>query len=134
MIIAFISCLIVFNVAFTTQYTKSVTLYFIPDIGLCLGNILMSCYLIYHARYLENFLHSCLIKALILLGFYINLISALFYAFLPIDRLWLHLPLFDFAAGLWTEYPDILKFKVAATLHAVTFKVYADYLRDKYSY
>ena len=102
--------------------------------GQCLGNILMSCYLIYHIRHLENFLHSRLIKALILLGFYINLISALFYVFLPIDRLWLHLPVLDFADGLWREYSDIMKFKVAATLHAVTFKVYADYLRDKYSY
>ena len=102
--------------------------------GLCLGNILMSCYLIYHARYLENFLHSCLIKTLILLGLCINLTSALFYLFLPIDRLWLHLPLLNFADDLWKEYSDIMKFKVAATLHAITFKIYADYLRDKHSY
>ena len=101
---------------------------------LCAGNILMSCYLIYHARYLENFLHSCLIKAIILLGLYINLVSALFYLFLPIDRLWLRLPLMNIADDLWKEYADIMKFKMAATFHSVTFKVYADYLRDKHSY
>ena len=118
MIVAFIACLIVFNVALTTPYTHLVTLYFIPDMGLCAGNIFMSAYLIRHIHLLDNFLTSKLVSFLISFGFYFNIGSAIFYALLFIDKQWgLSLPLMDIEMmdTLWRQFPDIMKFKVAAT-------------------
>ena len=95
MIIAFIACLIVLNVAITTAYTHKVTLYFIPDMGLCLSNIIMSSYLIRHIHLLDNFLYSRVVTFLISFGFYFNIASAFFYALIFIDKQWFTLPLFD---------------------------------------
>ena len=100
---------------------------------LCFGNLLMTSFLFSRKVYLENYLMSGIIKFLIALGFYINLLSAFFYLFLFLDKSWIHSGFFDnpITDKLWLEFHDILKFKVPATLHAITYKLYADFLREK---
>ena len=45
------------------------------------------------------------------------------------DESWVHSGLFSPFQTLWVEFDDIMKFKVTATLHALTFKWFADLLR-----
>lgn len=136
MILTFGVCLIVFNIYGDTKNIHDVTLYFVPDIGLCMGNIYMSFYLDTDKPKIRDFfLFSHIITIIIQMGYYINIMSALFYTFLLMDKTLIMSPIFDstFFNSLWRQYPDIMKFKVAATLHAVTFKLYFDDLRKTHA-
>ncbi len=124
----FIESLIFFSLVFTTNYTHQVLVYFIPDMSLVLGNLLMT--FILKQASVSAFLNSGLIKFLIALGYYINIFSAIFYALMYLDETWVHSGAFDPFQNLWVEFADIMKFKVTATLHALTFKWYADMLRS----
>ena len=60
------------------------------------------------------------------LCFYINIASAMFYLILYLTKSKStddELKMFD---GVWHEFSDIMKFKVAATIHAIAFKFYVD--------
>ena len=103
-------------------------LYFIPDMSLVLGNIIMTFAL--RDERLKAFLSSKVIKFLIALGYYINIFSAFFYAFMFMDETWFHTGIFDRFVDLWLQFDDIMKFKVTATVHALVFKWYADLLRN----
>ena len=94
---------------------------------LVLTNLVMTFILKHHS--LSTFLNSKLFKFLIALGYYFNIFSAIFYILMFMDESWVHSGLFSPFHTLWVEFDDIMKFKVTATLHALTFKWYADLLR-----
>ena len=126
----FLASLIIFNIFLVTQFTSKVLIYFIPDMTLVLANLIMTFVLINRENDLVFFLSNKVIKFLIALGYYINILSAFFYLFLFMDNKWIHSGALKFFNNLWIEFNDIMKFKVTATLHALAFKYYADILRQ----
>ena len=97
--VLFITSVVFFSLVLKTPNTNQVLLYFIPDISLVLGNIIMT--FILKDERLKAFLSSKVIKFLIALGYYINIFSAVFYAFMFMDETWFKSGLFDRFAQLW---------------------------------
>ena len=137
MIIAFISCLVIFNMVSRTKNTAEVTLYYIPDLGLCLVNCFMTFNLRHDGTMQPIFFGSKVTAMIISIGFYINLASAVFYILLALSgKNLIRSAMFEkfclINNYLWLRFADIMKFKVAATFHAITFKLYFDYLKMEY--
>ena len=128
-IILYLSSLLLFAFYLATPQTHKVMTYFIPDTLLCLMNITMSCIL--YPRYLPALgrFFNWFVILLINLGFYINILSAINYLVLYLIKTYDLVPSFSYQDNMWVEFNDIMKFKVTATLHALTFKLYADCLR-----
>lgn len=135
MIAAFISCLTIFNMIGQTKDTAEVTLYFIPDAGLCLGNSFMTFHQLHNVK-IKSILFSRMTAIIIYIGFYINIASAVFYILLALEKSTFQSNILENSSlinnYLWPRFADIMKFKVVATLHAITFKIYFDDLRKEY--
>ena len=135
-IVLFVMSIIIFNIAWVTDQTREVLLYFIPDMLLTLENIYITLIMPTFAskEFGKLFLSFWLVKLSINLGYYINIASAVFYILLPLDMSLLHTGLMDPFEKLWGQYSDIMKFKAAATIHALTLKWHADLLQKRFTY
>ncbi len=102
-IISFLTCLIVFSVTFRTPDTHKVLLYFIPDMILLGGNMIMTFVLYYKEPILKVFLNNIIVKISIILGYWINIASAIFYLLMLIDNTLIDTGLFDndLFSNLW---------------------------------
>lgn len=144
MITAFTSCLIIFNITGKTKNTAEVTLYFIPDVGLCLVNTFMTLNLLVRHKGEEAGVNmqSLRIKLflritaiIVCIGFYVNIASAIFYILLALEKTFIRSMILEDSSlidYLWRRFADIMKFKVVATLHAITFKLYFDLIRREH--
>ena len=125
----FVGSLLFFSIFKTTNNTARVLTYFVPDMSLTVLNVYITFWLANEtAQQITSFLDFFLVKAMIDLGYYINIASAFFYAALYVEHTWLHTGLLSAFDNLWVQFWDIMKFKVPATLHALTLKWYSDEL------
>ena len=128
-IIAFQGSLLLFGLFWTTPDTHKVMTYFIPDLTLSILNMYITFWLSKKSSAeIESFLQSLIVRLSINLGYYINLASAVFYAALFVENTYLHTGLMSAFDKLWLEFDDIMKFKIPATVHAITLKLYSDEL------
>ena len=125
----FVGSLLFFSIFKTTNHTARVLTYFVPDMSLTALNAYITFWLANEsATQIAGFLNLFVIKAMIDLGYYINIASAIFYAVLFIEHTLLHTGLMSAFDNLWMEFWDLMKFKIPATLHALTLKWYSDEL------
>ena len=93
----FVASLIFFNICFATSQTREVLIYFIPDMGLTVLNAWVTFIV---SKYTDtnkilSFLENVFVKWSINLGYYINVVSAIFYLYMLLDEKLLHTGLMD---------------------------------------
>ncbi|CDW87909.1 UNKNOWN [Stylonychia lemnae] len=114
--------------------TYKILTYFIPDLLLCLMNMIVTFYFYPNLKETNKYLSSP--KMLIVnAGFYINILTTIYYIILY----WYMTergitgedctPEESFLCTNWRQTPEIWKYKLPANCNALFFKLYADYIK-----
>eukprot|EP00347_Sterkiella_histriomuscorum_P003939 403362355 len=119
--------------------TNQVLTYFIPDSLLALANIYMTIVIYDNIERLQKYftkLNIFFINA----GFYINIASAIWYICLYFYMRQHNLDQNDADKNVASEgsfieksirqFHEIMRFKISATFHAISYKLYSDYLQN----